>query len=250
MSAFDHTGKVFVVTGGSRGIGESIVRTLAAQGATVYSTYNANADRATEITNEIVRDGGSVHYMSVDVSKEEAVKGFIDHVVQEAGRIDGLVNNAGITRDGLIMRMSSKDWEDVLQTNLTGVFYTCRAVARPMMSQRTGRIVNIGSIVGLGGNAGQVNYSAAKAGLVGLTRSLARELASRNILVNCIAPGYVETDMTDKLTDDQKKAFSDSIPLKRSAKAVEIANVVSFFLAEQSSYITGQVINVDGGLAM
>lgn len=250
MAATDHTGRVFVVTGGSRGIGESIVRTLAAQGATVYSTYNSNAERAGAITADVAAQGGTVHYHNVDVANEDAVKGFIELVVTEAGRIDGLVNNAGITRDGLIMRMSSKDWEDVLQTNLTGVFYACRAVARPMMSQRSGRIVNIGSIVGLGGNAGQVNYSAAKAGLVGLTRSLARELASRNILVNCIAPGYVETDMTDKLTDDQKKAFSDSIPLKRSAKAVEIANVVSFFLADQSSYITGQVLNVDGGLAM
>ncbi len=250
MAAFDHSGKVFVVTGGSRGIGESIVRTLAAQGATVYSTYNANAERAQAITADVAERGGTVHYQSVDVASEEAVKAFVDHVVQQAGRIDGLVNNAGITRDGLIMRMSSKDWDDVLQTNLTGVFYACRAVARPMMSQRKGRIVNIGSIVGLGGNAGQVNYSSAKAGLVGLTRSLARELASRNILVNCIAPGYVETDMTDKLTEDQKKAFSDSIPLKRSATAEEIASVVSFFLSDQSSYITGQVLNVDGGLAM
>lgn len=250
MAAFDHSGKVFVVTGGSRGIGESIVRTLATQGATVYSTYNANAERAQAISADVARQGGTVHYQSVDVANEDAVKGFFEHVVQQAGKIDGLVNNAGITRDGLIMRMSSKDWQDVLQTNLTGVFYACRAVARPMMSARTGRIVNIGSIVGLGGNAGQVNYSSAKAGLVGLTRSLARELASRNILVNCIAPGYVETDMTDKLTDDQKKAFSDSIPLKRSAKAEEIASVVSFFLSDQASYITGQVINVDGGLAM
>lgn len=250
MSAQELSGKVIVVTGGSRGIGESIVRTLARDGATVYSTYNSNQERAESIASDVAAAGGTVHYMAVDVANEDAVKGFIEHVVAQAGRIDGLVNNAGITRDGLLMRMSTKDWNDVITTNLSSVFYMCRSVARPMMSQRAGRILNIGSIVGLGGNAGQVNYSAAKAGLVGLTRSLARELASRNILVNCVAPGYVETDMTDKLTDDQKKAFADSIPLKRSATAVEIAHVVSFFMSDRSSYITGQVLNVDGGLAM
>lgn len=148
------------------------------------------------------------------------------------------------------MRMSGKDWQDVIDTNLTGVFYACKAAARPMMSQRTGRIVNIGSIVGLQGNAGQVNYSSAKAGLVGLTRSLARELASRNVFVNCVAPGFVETDMTEKLTDEQKASFFGNIPMKRAAGPDEIASVVSFFIAPESSYITGQVLNVDGGLAM
>jgi 3-oxoacyl-[acyl-carrier protein] reductase len=184
------------------------------------------------------------------VADEQSVKDFIETVVSQGGRLDGLVNNAGITRDGLIMRMSTKDWTDVLETNLSGVFYACRAAARPMMSQRVGRIVNIGSIVGLQGNAGQVNYSSAKAGLVGLTKSLARELASRNISVNCVAPGYVETDMTAKLTDEQKEAFFGNIPLKRGAAPEEIAAVVSFFLAEESAYVTGQVLNVCGGLAM
>jgi 3-oxoacyl-[acyl-carrier protein] reductase len=170
--------------------------------------------------------------------------------LSESGRIDVLVNNAGITKDTLLMRMTEQDWDDVLNTNLKGAFLCCKAVARPMMSQRSGRIINISSIVGLRGNAGQVNYSSSKAGMIGLTKSLAQELASRNILVNCIAPGYIETDMTDKLNDDQRKAFADKIPLKRAAKPEEVANVVSFFANADSTYVTGQVIAVDGGLAM
>ena len=249
MAGFDHSGKVFAVTGGSRGIGEAIVRGLCAEGAHVFATYNSQHERAASITSDVESSGGKVVFQQVDVSNEEQVKAFIDSVVQHGGRIDGLVNNAGVTKDGLIMRMSSADWQTVLNTNLTGVFLTCRAACRPMMSQRNGRIVNIGSIVGLSGNAGQVNYSAAKAGLVGLTRSLAKELASRNVLVNCIAPGYVETDMTAKLTEEQKKTYYESIPVKRPATPNEIASVVSFFLSEHASYITGQVLNVDGGLA-
>jgi 3-oxoacyl-[acyl-carrier protein] reductase len=250
MPTFDHAGKVVAVTGGSRGIGEAIVRRLAAEGARVFATYNANPDRANAIAAELNAAGGDVTFLKVDVASEDSVKEFIEAVVAQGGRIDGLVNNAGITRDGLIMRMSAKDWQDVIETNLSGVFYACKAAARPMMSQRSGRIVNIGSIVGLQGNAGQVNYSSAKAGLVGLTKSLARELASRNVFVNCVAPGFVETDMTDKLTDEQKASFFGNIPMKRAAHADEIASVVSFFLAAESSYVTGQVLNVDGGLAM
>ena len=250
MGTFAHHGKVIAVTGGARGIGEAIVRRLCSEGAHVFATYNASSSRADAIAAEIRTAGGTVTFLQVDVSNEDSVKGFIEAVVAQGGRLDGLVNNAGITKDGLIMRMSAKDWHDVIDTNLSGVFYACKAAARPMMSQRSGRIVNIGSIVGLQGNAGQANYSSAKAGLVGLTKSLARELASRNVSVNCVAPGFVETDMTDKLTDDQKASFFGNIPLKRGAQTDEIASVVSFFLAQESSYVTGQVLNVDGGLAM
>ena len=186
----------------------------------------------------------------MNVASEESVRLGFEHIIKEKGRIDGLVNNAGITKDTLLIRMSEQDWDDVLDTNLKGAFLCSKAVSRPMMSQRSGRIINISSIVGLRGNAGQVNYSSSKAGMIGLTKSLAQELASRNILVNCIAPGYIETDMTEKLNEEQRKAFSDKIPLKRSAKPKEIASVVSFFLSEESSYITGQVLCVDGGLAM
>lgn len=250
MKTFDHSGKVVAVTGGSRGIGEAIVRRLAAEGAHVFATFNSAPEKAEELANDIAAQGGKATFIQTNVADEASVIAFIERVVAEGGRIDGLVNNAGITRDGLLMRMSTADWQSVMDTNLTGVFYACRAAARPMMSQRSGRIVNIGSIVGLQGNAGQVNYSSAKAGLVGLTKSLARELASRNVFVNCVAPGYVETDMTSKLTEEQKASFFGNIPLKRGAQPDEIASVVSFFLANESSYITGQILNVCGGLAM
>lgn len=242
--------KVALVTGGSRGIGEAIVKRLAQDGFIVFGTYNSNPNKATAISESLNAEGKSVHFIKMDIASAESVQQGIDEILTKSGRIDVLVNNAGITKDTLLMRMTEQDWDDVLNTNLKGAFLCCKAVARPMMSQRSGRIINISSIVGLRGNAGQVNYSSSKSGMIGLTKSLAQELASRNILVNCIAPGYIETDMTEKLNEDQRKAFSDKIPLKRAAKPEEVAQVVSFFAHSDSSYVTGQVIAVDGGLAM
>ncbi len=244
------TPKVALVTGGTRGIGEAIVRRFVADGFTVHATYVSSAERAEHLAQELSASGGRVVFHRSDCASEADAQAIIDTVVEQSGRLDVLVNNAGITKDGLLMRMSLDDWNAVIQTNLTGVFLLCKAASKVMMRQRTGRIINMGSIVGLGGNAGQVNYSSAKAGLVGLTRSLAKELASRNVLVNCLAPGYVETDMTGKLNDEQKAAFTSSIPLGRAASAAEIAAVVSFFASEGATYLTGQVVNIDGGLAL
>lgn len=242
--------KVALVTGGTRGIGEAIVRHLIADGFTVHATYVSSAERAETLAQELTAAGGRVVFHRSDCASETDAQAIIDTVVEHSGRLDVLVNNAGITKDGLLMRMSIDDWNAVIQTNLTGVFLLCKAASKVMMRQRSGRIINMGSIVGLGGNAGQVNYSSAKAGLVGLTRSLAKELASRNVLVNCLAPGYVETDMTGKLNDEQKAAFTASIPLGRAASAGEIASVVAFFASDGASYLTGQVVNIDGGLAL
>lgn len=244
------TGKVAIVTGGSRGIGEGIVRSLAREGARVFFTFNSNEEKAHAIAAELSAEAAPVTAIRANVTNADEVTSLVNTVLGAAERIDILVNNAGITRDGLMMRMSENDWDDVIDTNLKGAFLCSKAVLRTMMSQRKGRIVNIGSIVGLSGNAGQANYAASKAGLVGLTRSMAKEVASRNILVNCVAPGYVGTDMTDKLTDEQKKAFVDYIPLKRIGSIDEIASVVAFLVSDAASYITGQVINIDGGLAL
>ncbi len=242
--------KIAVVTGGSRGIGEGIVRSLAAAGSRVYFTYNSNAEKAEALASELTSETVPVTAVKANVTSADEVAALVSRVIEEAKSLDILVNNAGITKDGLLMRMSETDWDDVLNTNLKGVFLCSKAVLRPMMSQRRGRIINIGSIVGLSGNAGQANYAASKAGLVGFTRSLAKEVASRNILVNCVAPGYVLTDMTGKLTEEQRKTFEEHIPLKRSGTVEEIASVVGFLASDAASYITGQVINIDGGLAL
>lgn len=233
------TDKISIVTGGTRGIGRAIAEKLNSLGSKVYILGRSEPEHS-----------GDLIFKKCDISSFEDSQNVIKEIHKEAGRIDILVNNAGITKDNLLLRMQEKDWDDVININLKGVFNMCKHIAKIMMSQRAGKIINIGSIVGTTGNAGQINYSAAKAGLSGLTKSLAKEFASRNILVNLISPGYVETDMTAKLTEDQLKAFTDNIPLKRGAKPEEVADVVAFFASESSSYITGQVIHVDGGLAM
>jgi len=242
-------GQIAVVTGGCRGIGKAIVERFLADGAFVYALdYVIPSKDEIFIENESYKE--LVRTVHVDVTSEESVNAAFDRVIQEKGRIDILVNNAGITRDNLLMRMNSADWDAVLNTNLKGAFLCVKAVTRQMMSQISGRIINIGSVVGVMGNAGQANYSASKAGLIGFTKSIAKEFGSRNILVNLIAPGYVITPMTEKLTEDQKKAFLDVIPLKRGALPHDIANAVSFFAGPDSSYVTGQVMMVDGGMLM
>ena len=242
-------GQTAIVTGGCRGIGQAMVEKFASEGATVYAMDYVIPDNGSDyIENEALRS--SVKCIQADVSSEESVNAAIKTIVDEAGQIDILVNNAGITRDGLVMRMSEQQWDAVLNTNLKGAFLCSKAVCRPMMSKRKGRIINIGSIVGTIGNAGQANYSASKAGMIGMTKSMAKEFGSRNILVNLIAPGYVMTKMTDELNEDQKNAFLEHIPLKRGATPDDIANVAAFLASEDSSYMTGQVLRVDGGLEM
>lgn len=242
-------GKVIIVTGGCRGIGKAIVLRFASEGAFVYALdYVLPKENEIFIEDEALKP--LVKCIQVDVTSEHSVNKAIEEVINDKNRIDVLVNNAGITRDNLVLRLSTSDWDAVLNTNLKGAFLCSKAVARTMMGQRSGRIINIGSIVGSIGNAGQSNYSASKAGLIGLTKSLAKEFASRNILVNCVAPGFVLTEMTEKLTEEQKAAYLVNIPLKRGAPPSEIASVVAFLSSEDSNYITGQVIHVDGGLAM
>ncbi len=242
-------GQTAIVTGGCRGIGQAMVEKFASEGAIVYAMDYVIPDNGSDyIENEALRP--SVKCIQADVSSEESVNAAIKTIVDEAGQIDILVNNAGITRDGLVMRMSEQQWDAVLNTNLKGAFLCSKAVCRPMMSKRKGRIINIGSIVGTIGNAGQANYSASKAGMIGMTKSMAKEFGSRNILVNLIAPGYVMTKMTDELNEDQKNAFLEHIPLKRGATPDDIANVAAFLASEDSSYMTGQVLRVDGGLEM
>lgn len=234
--------KVAVVTGGAKGIGLAISEKLAESGATVYAL-----GRTTDLELDSKKN---IKYRQCDVSDLESVTSTFNEIQKEAGSIDILVNNAGITKDNLILRMSESDFDDVISINLKGVFNTCKVVSRFMLSQKQGKIINIGSIVGTTGNAGQSNYAASKAGLIGFTKSLAKELAARNILVNLIAPGYVLTDMTDKLTEDQENAFKNNIPLKRAAEPGDIADVVAFFASDESRYITGQILHVDGGLAI
>jgi 3-oxoacyl-[acyl-carrier protein] reductase len=234
-------GKTALVTGASRGIGRAIAQELARGGAQVVVGYRSGEDEAGELASEI---GGRA--VQADVSSAEDAA----RLVSEAGDLDILVNNAGLTRDGLLARMSDDDWRTVIDTNLSSVFFTCRAVTRPMMKKRGGAIVNISSIVGVHGNGGQTNYAASKAGIIGFTKSLARELGSRNIRANVVAPGYVKTQLTDVLPEDATKAMVESTPLGRVAEPEEIAGAVRFLVSEEASFITGEVLLVDGGLGM
>ncbi|MEK7671039.1 MAG: 3-oxoacyl-[acyl-carrier-protein] reductase [Bacteroidota bacterium] len=248
MGVLDNS--VALVTGGGRGIGKAIVIALADAGAKVAFTYKSSAAAADELVKELSGKGHTVRAYQSDAVSTTSAADIVNAVVKEFGRLDILVNNAGITKDGLLMRMSEEDWDAVLDNNLKSVYNYTKAACRTMMSQRSGKIINITSIVGVTGNAGQANYSASKAGIIGFTKSIAKELGSRNIAVNAVAPGYVETDMTNKLNEDQKKALAELVPLKRAAQAHEIASVVKFLASPDANYITGQVICVDGGMTM
>lgn len=243
-------GKTALVTGASRGIGKAIAKALAAEGAMVIVNYNGSKEAAEQTVAEIQAEGGQAVSYGCSVADAEAVEAMIKQSIAEHGRLDILVNNAGITRDNLILKMKEEDFDAVLNTNLKGVFHTCRYVARQMLKQKSGCIVNISSISGVMGNAGQTNYAASKAGVIGFTKSLARELASREIRVNAIAPGFIETEMTDKLSQAAVDAGKGQIPFGRFGKAQEVAKAVCFLASEDASYITGQVLHVDGGMGM
>jgi 3-oxoacyl-[acyl-carrier protein] reductase len=242
--------RVAIVTGASRGIGRAIALELAARGAKVVINYNANADAAQSVVDAIQAAGGMAAAVQADVSDETQVEALIKAAQDLYGRLDILVNNAGTTRDNLIMRMKPEDFDFVLQTNLRSAWLCSKAVVRPMMKNRSGRIINITSVSGVIGQAGQTNYSASKAGLIGLTKSLAREIASRGITVNAVAPGFILTDLTKDLPEDIKKQLDQFIPLGRWGDVQDVAYMVAFLASDESAYITGQVFNVDGGMAM
>ena len=239
-----------VVTGGSRGIGRAVAEALAAEGATVAVIYAGNTKAAEDTVRAIEEAGGKAFAVQCDVADEAAVTDMVKMVHEKLGTIDVFVNNAGITRDGLLMRMKREDWDAVLNTNLTGVYNCTKAVTKIMMKQRSGSIINMTSVVGETGNAGQANYAAAKAGVIGFTKSVAKELASRNIRVNAVAPGCIDTDMTAVLSDAVKEEMIKSIPLGRTAAPEEVAQAVVFLASQKAGYITGQTLNVDGGMVM
>ncbi|SET83838.1 3-oxoacyl-[acyl-carrier protein] reductase [Salinibacillus kushneri] len=243
-------GKNALVTGASRGIGRAIALELARNGANVAVNYAGNEQKAKEVVQEIERLGGKAFPVQANVSNAEDVKGMVKSVIDTFGSLDVLVNNAGITRDNLLMRMKEEDFDEVIDTNLKGVFLTTKAVTRQMMRQKSGRIINIASIVGIAGNPGQANYVAAKAGVIGLTKTTAKELASRNILVNAVAPGYISTDMTDELDDETREMMLSTIPLNRLGNPENVAKVVKFLASDDADYMTGQTLHVDGGMVM
>ena len=244
------TDKVAVVTGASRGIGQEIAKTLAAQGATVIVNYNGSAQKAAETIQEIETMGGKAEAVQCDVSDFDKAKELLDYVIKTYGHVDILVNNAGITRDNLMMRMSEEDFDTVISTNLKGAFNCIRHVARQMLKQKSGRIINISSVSGVLGNAGQINYAASKAGSIGMTKSAARELASRGITVNAIAPGFINTEMTAVLPETVKEGAVAQIPMKVFGETKDVAEAAAFLASDKARYITGQVLCVDGGMAM
>jgi 3-oxoacyl-[acyl-carrier protein] reductase len=242
--------KVALVTGASRGIGRATALALAKEGAKVILNYKGNEAAAAEVLDAVHGLGAEGYLLKADVSSSEQVDAMIKEILEKYGRIDILVNNAGITRDTLIIRMKDEEWQQVINTNLTAAFYCLRAVARPMIKQKSGKIINISSIVGIRGNAGQINYSSAKAGIIGMTKSAAKELASRGIMVNAVAPGFIVTDMTDKLSAEIREKISSDIPLGRMGNPENVANLAAFLAGPGADYITGQIIAVDGGMSM
>ncbi|HML31443.1 3-oxoacyl-[acyl-carrier-protein] reductase [Sporomusa sphaeroides] len=243
-------GQVAIVTGASRGIGRAVVIALAKVGAKVVINYAGNAEAAEEVRTFITDNGGQAITVKADVADADAVDSLVKQAIDTYGKIDILVNNAGITRDSLLMRMKDEDWDAVMNTNLKGIFYCTKAVTKSMMKQRSGKIINMTSVVGLMGNAGQANYAAAKAGVIGFTKSMAKELASRGITVNAIAPGFIATDMTHGLSEQVKVDLEAKIPLSRLGEAEDVAAAVVFLASQSANYITGQTLNVDGGMVM
>src|SRR5690625_1635894 len=243
-------GKNVLVTGASRGIGKAIALELASQGANVADNYAGSEERAQAVVEEIQKLGVKSFKVQADVSKEENVKTMIKEVIKQFDSLDILVNNAGVTKDNLLMRMKEEEFDQVIDINLKGVFLCTKAVTRHMMRQRSGKIINVASIVGVSGNPGQANYVAAKAGVIGMTKSVAQELASRNILVNAVAPGFISTDMTDALTQEQQDAILSKIPLAKLGTPEDVANVVRFLASDDANYLTGQTIHIDGGMVM
>ena len=242
--------KIALITGATRGIGKEIALELAENGFDIAINYRSKQEGMEELKKEIEKHNVRAEFVKADVSNFEKCENMVKETIEKFGKIDVLVNNAGITKDGLIMRMKKEDFENVIDVNLTGTFNVTRNVIPYMIKQKSGRIINLSSVVGVVGNAGQTNYSASKAGIIGFTKSLAKEVASRNILVNAIAPGFIDTDMTAVLSDSVKEGINAQIPLRRMGSAKEIAKVVKFLSSEDSSYVTGQVINVDGGMVM
>lgn len=246
----DLTGKTAIITGASRGIGAEIAKRFATAGAKVVVNYSGSQAKAEAVVESIKENGGEAIAVKANVADSEAVKAMVDETMTTFGSVDILVNNAGITRDNLMMRMKDDEWDDVINTNLKGVFVCTKAVTRQMMKQRSGRIVNIASIVGVMGNAGQANYVASKAGVIGLTKTTARELASRGITANAVAPGFITTDMTDTLNEDIQKTMMAQIPLGRFGKPEEVAKAALFLASDEASYMTGQTLHLDGGMVM